>query len=472
MKMSRAIMSLMGALFMLLAAPVASAQGFGDLLKALTVPQAQRPPIGAQQSPISQGQPGFGAKLTENYCRNLYSVASMEAQGPINENLISEEFNLDPKDFYDEFFKAQDAKPGYASYAFPGLAFYQNEFETEKISVIFDLLLSYPSPKYAAALIAESRATPGQPRYDGQIKADAVAALAMLHFRMQDKSKSPSRWWELISSLQNEEHYTAYVIWARLYMSGEAGTRDATKAIMLSREANGLPGSYRQNRDLGKKMSAGNYAVTSNQTMYETFVANPNHPDRVYYADFLRKYGKVPGTTLPEVQAQIVPGLAAIEKSSRAAAASARLMLTKASEAGNINAQKASLDSALRNRVSDAPDYNSDQRTMAALARELEKLDKLDASQAKLLGDAMNYSHETGDRAVSMMVPMLSVAMNVMMNRGMEALPGLMPYAKKLQLYSNGACSVIARIDHTVMVKKLTPVDPERSGLASMVATK
>ena len=472
MNMSRAIMPLVGALFLQLMAPVASAQGFGDLLKALTVPQGQKQPMGTQQAPTNQGQPGFGAKLTENYCRNMYSVASMEARGPINENLISEEFNLDPKDFYDEFFKAQDAKPGYSSYAFPGLAFYQNEFETDKISVIFDLLLSYPSPKYAAALIAESRATPGQPRYDGQIKADAVAALAMLHFRMQDKSKSPSRWWELISSLQNEEHYTAYVIWARLYMSGEAGTRDATKAIVLSRDANGLPGAYRQNRGLGKKMSAGNYAVTSNQTIYETLMANPNHPDRVYYADFLRKYGKIPGSTLPEVQAQIVPGLAAIEKSSRAAAASARLMLAKASEAGNINAQKASLDSALRNRVSDAADYNSDQRTMAALARELEKIDKLDASQAKLLGDAMNYSHETGDRAVSMMVPMMSVAMNVMMNRGMEAIPGLMPYAKKLQLYSDSACSVIARIDHAVMVKKLTPVDPERSGLASMLATK
>ncbi len=472
MKTIHRSLSALGALLLALITSAANAQGLGDLLKALSIPQVQRPQSGTQQASPKQGQPGFGAKLTENYCRNLYSVASMEARGPINENLISEEFNLDPNDFYDAFMKSLDAKPGYKSYTFPDPAFYQSEFESDKINVIFDLLLSYPSAQYAAALIAEARANPGQPRFDSQTKTDATVALAILHFRMQDKSKSPSRWWELISSVQNEEHYLAKVVWARLYGSGEAGTRDATRAIAFAREANGLTSAYRQNRDLGKKMSHRNYAVTSNQTIYETFTANPNHPERGYYADFLRKYGKIPGNALPEVQAEIGPGLAAIERTSRAAADSARLMLVKAAESGNINAQKASLDSALRNRVSDSSDINSDPRTMAALARVLEKTDRLDAAQTKLLGDAMNYAHETGDRAISMMIPMMNVTMNVMMNRGMEALPGLLPYTKRLQLYSDSACSVISRIDHSVMVKKLTPVDPERSGLASMMAAK
>lgn len=472
MTINRATIYALGGLLLLCLISRADAQGLGDLFKALTAPQPQRQANGPQQASANQTQPGFGAKITENYCRSLFSVASMEERGPINDNLVSEEFNIDPKDFYDEVVKALDAKPGYSSYTFPAPSFYQGEFETDKINVIFDLLLSYPSPKYAAALIAESRATRGTPRFDGQVKADAIAALAILHFRMQDKSRLPSRWWELVSSLRNEEHYLAKVLWARLLTSGEAGTRDVSKAIMLTREANDLLSLYRQEGQLGRKMSPRNYQVTSNQTVYETFMANPSHPDKGYYAGFLQKYGRSTADSLPEVRAKIGPGLAAIQKSSRLAAESARSMLDKSAEASNINAQKASLDSALRNRVSDSTDYNADQRTMAALARELEKVDKLNDIQTKLLAESMNYAHETGDRAISMMVPMMSVMMSVAMNRGMEALPGLVPYAKKLQIYSDSACSVISRVDHTLMVKQLATVDPERTGLASMMAVK
>lgn len=470
--------------FMLSLTMQGHAQGFEDLLNALKGMGApiQAPANNAQQparqpgqsgQPGQAGQPGFGARLTENYCRNIFSVASMEARGPINESLVSEEFNIDPKDFYDEVVKALDAKPGYSGYTFPSPSFYQGEFETDKIDVIFDLLLSYPSPKYAAALIAESRSSPNQPQYDHQARIDAIAALAILHFRMQDKSKLPNRWRELVASLEHEQHYTSHVIWARLLSSGEIGRKDVTQAIVFAREANGLRTKYASENGI-RTMSTRNYTVTSNQTLYEILSANGNHPDKRYFAQFMQQYEAITRSSdpVPELRTQLGPGLATIEKSAHDAAEKAQLILTGATQAGNIKAQKASLDSALRNRVSDTSDYNADTRTLATLARELEKVDKLDDSQSKIFGEALKHAHDSGDRAVSMMGPMMNAIMSLMMKRGVQAAPAVIPYSRKLQSYTDRACTVISRLDHAAMVKKSPAAEPERSGLASLMAEK
>ena len=126
------------------------------------------------------------------------------------------------------------------------------------------------------------------------------------------------------------------------------------------------------------------------------------------------------------------------------------------------------MDSATRTRVSDSSDVNADTRALAAVARELGKIDKLSENQKVILADAMKDAHESGDRAVSMMGPMMNAMMNVMMQRGMEAMPAVLPYAKKLQDYSDNACTVVSRFDHAAMVKG-APAEPERKELASLV---
>ena len=71
-----------------------------------------------------------------------------------------------------------------------------------------------------------------------------------------------------------------------------------------------------------------------------------------------------------------------------------------------------------------------------------------------------------------MMGPMMNAIMSVMMNRGVQAAPAFIPYSRKLQSYTDRACTVISRLDHAAMVKKLPAAEPERSGLASMMAEK
>lgn len=449
----------------------ANAQGIGDLFKSLS--NIQLPGQSAQQqqpAQLASSKSNSPASLTERYCRNLFSVASIDANGPVDERLISEEFNLEPANFYDEVIKSSRAQPGFSSYAFPSLDFYKNEFETSRVNVIYDLFLTYPSPKYVASLINITKLRPGQPRFDPQEQSDARVALALIHYRMQDKSKSTDRWKELLQSMQNEEHYLAKVIWARLYASGEAGSKDVTKSISSIRETFMYPSQYRE-RDSRKTMSNRNYGIRANQTLFEVLQANLNHPHRQYNLSFLQKYEQAASFKdgLPEVKAQIGPGLADIEKSSTAAANKATQILSNATAAGNIQAQKTSLDSALRTRVSDSSEYNADTQTLATLARQLEKIDKLDDAQTKLLGDALKHAHEAGDKAISMGAQMLGVIMDVMNRRGMEALPGVVPFTQKIQSYQDSACSVVSRLDHAAMVKKAVPVEPERSSLALMM---
>jgi hypothetical protein len=444
------------------------------MLKALQQGGAPAPKAGQTISPEKQGQASFGAKATENYCKNLFAVAAINKRGPVSTALVSEEFNIEAANFYDEADNALKAEPGLVSYAFPSPSFYQGEFETDKVNVLFDLLLSYPDPKYAAALIAESRATQNQPQYDHQAKVDATAALAILHFRMQDKSKSPGRWKELVASLKKEEHYTSNVIWARLLKSGEMGSTDVTQSVTLAVEANGLRSKYSSGNGY-KTMSPRNYTITSNQTLYETLLANPTNSQRRYFDQFMQKYAAIKKSSdpVPELKAQLGPGLAAIEKASSSAARKAMTMLSGATDAGNITAQKASLDSATKTRISDSSVVNADLRTLAAVARQMEKVGKLDERQKEIFADAMKDAHESGDRAIGMMMPMMNAMMGVMMNRGMEAMPAVIPYAQKLQSYSDSACSVFTRLDNAAMVKGAARPDPERSGaMESMLANK
>ena len=487
MAQQRAIKLLVGGLLAFCAVSQVNAQSLKDVLKALknmqppgqdagapkVVPGTMLAPAnstGGGQVQGAKSQSNFGAKLTERYCKNLFSVASMESRGPVDENLVAGEFDLDASSFYDEARKAMDARPGHVSFTFPSLDFYKHEFETDKINVIFDLLLSYPSPKYAAALIAEARSVPGQPRYDDQAKTDAVAALAILHFRMQHKSRNANRWAELAASLANEDHYLAKVISARLSASGEIGPVDAGRALTLANEANNARASMQ--RDSMKKLSPRNYQITSNQTLFEVLTANPGHPQRRNFAQFMQVYERNRNMTepLPEVAAQIGPGLAQVEKTSRAAAERATKMLAGANVAGNMQAQKASLDNATRNRVSDSADNYADARAIAAMNKELQLIDKLTEEQSLLLDQSRKLAYESGDLAISMMPQMMGVMMNIMMQRGIEYLPTVIPISKKLQSYSDSACSVVARLDHTLMVRKLAVVPQERSGIANMMS--
>jgi hypothetical protein len=287
---------------------------------------------------------------------------------------------------------------------------------------------------------------------------------------MQGMSKSSERWKELAATLKNEDHYLAKVLTARLLKSGELGGVDISKAITLAKEADNARSSEHQERNW--KMSSRNYQTTSGQTLYEIVVSNPTNPQSRYLAQFVQGYQKAQKMTepLPEVRAQLEPGLIDIEKASRGAAEKAEQMLVGVKKAGNIQAQKVSLDSALRNRISDSSSINADQRTMATLAKELETVEKLDQAQSLLLEQSLRLSHLSGDRAISMMPTMMNVMMNIATQRGMEYIPTLIPYSKKLQSYSDAACTVISRLDHTVMVKKLATTEPERNGLANMMA--
>jgi hypothetical protein len=459
---------------------------FGDFNKALkdlkkgmkndsaaVAPTPALAPTAAQPAAAQKSShASFGAKATEAYCKRLFSVAAINKKGPINEALVSEEFNVEPKDFYDAMVAALDTKPGFTSYTFPSPDFYQGEFETDKVDVLYDMLLSYPSPKYAAALIAESRATSNQPQYDHQAKIDATVALAILHFRMQDKSKSPNRWKDLLTSVQNEEHYTAQVVRARLLKSGEMGTTDVSQSIALAVGANSLRSKYSTEGGY-RTMSSNNYQVTSNRTLFETLMANPNHPSRRQMNQFVLKYDAMSKSLdpAPELKVKLGPGLAAIEKAAKSASDKAEMILSGAKDAGNVKAQKASLDSATRNRVSDASEVNADSRALATLARQMEQVDKLDENQKKLFAEALKDAHETGDRAVAMMGTMVGALMDLLMQRGIEAMPAILPYSKKFQTYSDNACTVITRLDRAAMVTG-TPAEPDRSTMASMMAVQ
>jgi len=121
-----------------------SAQGFDSLLKSLSA--IQIPAQNAQPARQSSGSTSSSASLTESYCRNLFSVASMEANGPVDEKLVSEEFNIEAKDFYDEVVRVRDSPTGFSSKAFPSLAFYKHEFETDRVTVLYDLFWRIRAP--------------------------------------------------------------------------------------------------------------------------------------------------------------------------------------------------------------------------------------------------------------------------------------------------------------------------------------
>jgi hypothetical protein len=129
------------------------------------------------------------------------------------------------------------------------------------------------------------------------------------------------------------------------------------------------------------------------------------------------------------------------------------------------------MDSATRTRVSDTSGVNADARTLAAIARELEKGKTLDDAQKAMFADALKDAHESGDRAVSMMMPMMSAVMNVIQRRGMEALPAIVPYARKLQSYSDNACTVISRMDHAAIVMGV-PATQESGAVTALMNPK
>lgn len=465
---------------LLLAPSMSFAADFGSLLKSLQdsiQKKVQPPPANVTTAPqggqTAQSSGGFGAKATESYCRNLFSVAAISKKTPVDESLVSEEFNVSPKDFFDTIRAALDAKPGFTSYTFPSPSFYQNEFETDKINVLFNLLLSYPSPQYAAALISEARKQPNTPQFDPQVRVDAIAALAILHFRMQDKLKKPDRWKDLVNALAREEHYTGYVIRARLLKSGELGQTDVNEAIRYASDANGLTTKYRQDNGY-RTFSTRNYAITSNQTLYEILAANPAQAQRGFMLQFVRMYegARNAPNLAPELQAKLGPELGRIEQASRSAAKKAGELLTGATEASRIKAEKAALESTLRTRTSDTSDVNVDIGTMATLAHEMEKVDKLDDVQKQRFASALQDAHESGDRAVAMMPRMLEAMLSLVMQRGIGAVPAMVPYALKLQTYSDNACTVISRWDHAAQVTN-TPMGQDadsRSNLASLVA--
>ncbi len=481
MKLLRGFAACLLSLTIYLDGAPANAQGLNDFLNQLKSlknqgQQISDPPYNQATQSFSAGQSntgskGIGAKLTEKYCKSLFSISGIDAKGVASDSLILEEFNIEPRDFFDQFVASTDATPGYTNYTFPGLHFYQNEFETDRISILYNLLLSYPSPRYMAVLIEQAKAMPGSARYDHQAKVDAVAALAMLHFKMQDKSKSPNRWRELVASLAVEDHYLAKVITARQFKSGDLGVVNVDKAISLAAEANNVRHSAMGEQ---KTISPRNYALTSNRTLYETVVANPNNSQSRYYAKLVQNYARTQSMTAPppEAKAQLESGLRTIESASSAASQKAVALLSSVEKSGGLQAQKSSLESALRTRVSDESNVNADQRALAALARQMEQVDRLNADQGELLKQAIGHAHESGDRAVAMMPIMMSVMMSTLMQRGVEYVPTLIPYTRKLQAYSDAACSVVARLDHVTMVKRLTNVEADRGGLASLVAEK
>ena len=429
---------------------------------------AGAPPAGQPAAGKSSGG-GLGSAMTERYCRQMFSVAGFNKKKPVDQSLVLEEFNVKtPADFFDAYMNAGQQ----SSYAFPEPRFYQGEFETDRINVLFDLLLSYPSPQYLAVLISEARKQSDMPQYDHQMKVDAVAALTILHFYLKDQSTTPDRWKELAAQLQKEEHYTARVISARLLASGELGVRDPDRALSYAAEANGLRQKYTTEQGY-RTMSSRNYAITSNHTVYQIVAANVKMPQAQYYMQFARQYDaslKNP-MQFPELEAQLGQGLRAIEKSAGSAAQKASQMLATATAGSRMKAEKGSLDNATRNRVSDAPsDLNVDAKTMLALTRQIEKLNTLDEQQKQQFTSALADAHDSGDRAIAMMPTMMSSMLNLATQRGMAAMPAMVPYAKKLQYYSDNACSVIARWDQAALVTQSGSDQSARSSMAALIS--
>lgn len=445
---------------LLMAVPL-SGQAFdlGKLLKG-------KPDGGAKAS--ASGKAGVGSSMTEQHCRQMFSVAGINKKKPVDPALVLEEFNFSaPGDIFDAYLQAKTAP----SFAFPSPRFYQGEFETDRINVLYDLILSYPSPQYVASLIAEARKENGSPQYDHQAKVDALAALTILHYSLQDRSRTPDRWKQLAAQLQAEEHYTARVITARLLAAGELGVKDSNRALSYANEANGLRQKYSSESGY-RTMSPRNYTITSNHTLYEVTVANPRAPQARYFTQFAQQYGATLKNPIlaPELEAQLGPGIRSIEKSSGSAARKASELLAGAQQVSLLKAEKNSLDSAVRNRVSDTPtDVNVDDKTMLSITRQLEKLNTLDQDQKQKFASALADAHESGDKAIAMMPVMMSSMMNLMMQRGIAAMPALLPYSKKLQYHSDNACSVVARWDQAAQVTKASE-DTSRTSLASLVA--
>lgn len=413
-------------------------------------------------APSAQGKVGVGAQMTDNYCRNLFSLASLSRDTPLDEGLVSDEFAMEPKEFFDAFQQAFSGKPKYANFAFPGPTvggeFYQNEFETDRIAVLFNLLVSYPSSRYMAALITEARKVNGSPQFDNQARVDAIMALAIVHFRMQDKSRRPDRWKELIASVAREEHYTANVVRARLLASGGMEQVDVTQAISLAREANDLRSQYQREQGY-RTMSPRNFAVTSNLTIYQIFAANPNHPERRYFQQFLQKYGAYESgrVRVPELESQLGPGLKAINEKSLSAYNKAKSLLSGAKATGKIKADKVTLDNSLRTRISDESQVNMDARALASVTREMEKVRNFDERQKRVFADALSDAHQSGDMAVSMMPTVMAATLNLALSRGLEAMPAMIPYSRKLQMHSDNACAVISRWDHAAEIANVPP---------------
>lgn len=452
---------ILASLFFTTLATAAYGQGFGSFLSGLQKALGSESQPSAGEAPAAQGKAGLGASMTERYCRNLFSMAAISKDTVVNEGLISEEFKLDSKEFFDAMLKSLDTKGGATSVAFPHPGFYRGEFETDKINVLYNLVLSYPSAQYMSVLIGEARKTQSSPQYDHQARNDAIAALAIIHYRMQANSVSKTRWQELIASLEGEEHYTGQVIRARLALSGEGGQKDPRKAITLAREANDLRSVY--SREGGyRSMSPRNYQVRSNQTLYEAVTSNAGMVDMRNFEQFVQQYAafKNNPNVAPELEAQLGPSLKQIDRAATSARVKAEGLLVGANAVGKLKAQKASLDSSTRTRVSNVSDVNANTRAMAAIAKELEKIQQFDEKQKVVFASALADAHESGDLAISMMPTMMVSALNLMAQRGFQAMPAFLPYSQAFQNYSDNACTVITRWDHAAE-KTQVPTTPD-----------
>jgi hypothetical protein len=441
---------------------------FGKLLNTLVQSQGEtnsKGQVNANQA--GRGAPGGGSSLTESYCRRMFTTAGVGKSSDVDQSVVLEEFNLAaPGDFFDAFSGSQNQ----GGATFPNPRFYQGEFETDRINVVYDLLLGYPSAHYVAALIHASRNDHKTPRYDHQEKVDALAALTIIHYHMRNFSRDPDRWKQLAARLQKEEHYTARVISARLLAFGEANLRDPDQALSYASEANNLRTKYREEQGY-RTMSSRNYNVTSNRTVYDIVSTNPQSRQARYFIQFAQQYGanlKNP-IVAPELERSLVPGLRSIEASASSAQAKALEMLGGAKEFSLLNAEKSSLDSATRNRVSDSPsDLNIDNKAMLAITRQMEKLTSLDDQQKQKFSSALVDARESGDKAIALMPQMFNSMMNLMMQRGIEYMPALVPYAMRLQYHSDNACSVFARWEQAAQVTKAS-TDNSRNALASLV---
>lgn len=473
---------------------VPAAAQFGDLMKELQKqveklqpPPSQqkgtRPPSNKGQQPAPQrnsanpsanqggstlppaiGKPSSALIPSAQWCREQ---AGTLKDIKIDTSVTTSEFSIrNLESLQDEFLAA--FRRARISKTFPHATFFQNSFETKRVRSIYDVFIAFPEPDTLAALIQLSRGA------DPQERVDATMALVFLHLQAPHLSINKDRWWELLHSVMNTQHWTVMVFRARMSAYGEIGSKDLAVALGHLVDAGQLRASYRD-ASHGKEFDTQNLEVAHSATAKDIYYNEPKMPYRQQWqgvADLARQAEIAQAQFATMLPNSRIGKLYAEANRLNGSALNIGNEIIKLSQSGNQFAgQLASLQSLKSSAYGDKPVFEDiNPELQAAQIRMISQGGNLDSKQKQLLTEAQQQRLLSQGLVAQSFADLLQISMNYMSSGDMIKMVAPLPALTQANNLLIQSCMVSAKWDQAMRAKDVPP--PDKSKAAAGLAEK